>query len=382
MQNPFLRLKHYRTDQKENDPKENHATEALAACLVFSTRLRAEFLSFLFAGERQFAPEEAEKYAVLTQIQTDLGGWVDLLIEHAGICSIVVEVKVNAPEDGNQIKAYRDWLDKTRTGDRHVFWLVQRPTSALQIERFGGKRRCTWLDLYRWLPEHNEGYSNVERTLVQNFCAYLEAESIVNTWTPTDLLGYRGGTPAIETLEIVFSQLETRLLDCDQDYIFGTNLRDEPWPRLEVGKKSWQAIFGPCASHKKVYVYYQREGTGRKGMAVAKAQTSQFYVQILLWSEWHKCAWDCTNRKLPTWLPILRQQGFKDWAVLRTKDAPQPDALNREYQKAPSRINAVHSDETVATLTANEISNNSNVVVVDELFKRVIRYCDAVSQLT
>ena len=236
MQNPFLRLKHYRTDQKDNDPKENHATEVLAACLIFSGRLRAEFLSFLFDGEKHFTPEEAEKYVVSTQFQTDTGGWVDLLIEHPGICSIVVEVKVNAPEDGNQIRAYRDWLDRTRVGTRHVFWLVQRRTSALRIEEFGGKRRCTWLDLYLWLPKHCDECTSVEHSLVQNFCLYLEAESIVNTWTPTDLLGYQGGTPAIETLEMVFTQLETRLLDSNEDYITGINLKNEPWPRLEVGE--------------------------------------------------------------------------------------------------------------------------------------------------
>ena len=55
MQNPFLRLKHYRTDQKDNDPKENHATEVLAACLAFSGRLRADFLTFLF-GESESSP--------------------------------------------------------------------------------------------------------------------------------------------------------------------------------------------------------------------------------------------------------------------------------------------------------------------------------------
>ncbi len=296
MQNPFLRLKHYRTDQKDNDPKENHATEALAACLVFSTQLRADFLSFLFAGEKHFTAKEAERYVVSTQIQTDTGGWVDLLIEHAGVCSIIVEVKVNAPEDGNQIKAYRGWLERNRTGHRHVFWLVQRQNSALQIEQFGGKRRCIWVDLYRWLLKDNEERPNIERALVQHFCAYLEAESIVNIWTPTDLLGYNGGTPAIETLAKVFKQLETRLLDYDEDHIIGTNLKNEPWPRLEVGRKSWLTIFGPCVSHRKVYVYYQREGTSQKGMGVAKAQASQFSLQILLWSEWHQCAWGLTSK--------------------------------------------------------------------------------------
>lgn len=88
-----------------------------------------------------------------------------------------------------------------------------------------------------------------------------------------------------------------------------------------------------------------------------------------------------SQAKLAKWLPSLRQQGFEDWTALHAKDAPQLDALNRTYEKAPSRINAEHSDRAVAALTASEISNNSNLVVVDELFRRVMLYCDAVSKL-
>jgi hypothetical protein len=59
MQNPFIRLKHYRTDQSANDARENHATEVPAACLVFSHRFRADFLNFVFLGKRTFSVDDA-----------------------------------------------------------------------------------------------------------------------------------------------------------------------------------------------------------------------------------------------------------------------------------------------------------------------------------
>jgi hypothetical protein len=57
MNNPFSRLKHYTvsgTDPQARaiEQQENHATECLAACLVWSSRLRNEFIRFLLNGER------------------------------------------------------------------------------------------------------------------------------------------------------------------------------------------------------------------------------------------------------------------------------------------------------------------------------------------
>jgi hypothetical protein len=46
MNNPFINLRKFVRDRA--DPKENHATESLAACLQFSPVLRKEFVRFLF----------------------------------------------------------------------------------------------------------------------------------------------------------------------------------------------------------------------------------------------------------------------------------------------------------------------------------------------
>jgi len=47
--NPFISLRKYQPDI--SDPKENQATEALAACLKFSSAIKEAFLTFLFGPE-------------------------------------------------------------------------------------------------------------------------------------------------------------------------------------------------------------------------------------------------------------------------------------------------------------------------------------------
>ena len=76
MQNPFVRFKRYRRDATH--PLENHATETLAACLVFSENIRREFIQFLFDGKMPFT--DWPRFEVVTQQQTPYG-IVDLFLE-------------------------------------------------------------------------------------------------------------------------------------------------------------------------------------------------------------------------------------------------------------------------------------------------------------
>src|SRR5207244_7548631 len=119
MQNPFVRLKNYRRDV--TDPLENHATETLAACLSFSENIKREFIRFLFDGKK--TPfTDWPTFEVLTQ-QPSPYGIVDLLLEAPEAFNIVVEVKVNAPQDdrhGRQIRHYREWLDDAKRGTNFV----------------------------------------------------------------------------------------------------------------------------------------------------------------------------------------------------------------------------------------------------------------------
>src|SRR5258708_4997296 len=93
MQNPFTRLKHYKPDLIH--PKENHATECLAACLQFSDEIRASFVAFLFDGMASTIPSVAALDVQSQQMAGELG-IPDLVLQNQGICKIAIEVKVEA----------------------------------------------------------------------------------------------------------------------------------------------------------------------------------------------------------------------------------------------------------------------------------------------
>ncbi len=59
MNNPFSRLKHYLPI--EHDSQENHATECLAVCLVFSERMKKSFIQFLAGNDVKLGVEALSK---------------------------------------------------------------------------------------------------------------------------------------------------------------------------------------------------------------------------------------------------------------------------------------------------------------------------------
>ena len=203
MQNPFLRLKHYRVGENGNDAKENHATEVLAACLALSPRLRTDFLNFMHGGTvPPVSITEAEAFTVATQQPTDDGGWVDLLLERPGEETLVVEVKVGAPEGGPQIARYRKWLDDQPAAARKaVYSLVRYHDPQFRIEDHGGTACRRWRGLYDHLQNRLPDYTDTaEERLIQHLCHYLEAEQIVSTWNPKQILDYGPGVVAKRAL--------------------------------------------------------------------------------------------------------------------------------------------------------------------------------------
>ena len=94
MNNPFSRLKHHLPDKI--DPQENHATECLAACLVFSAKIREAFVKFLFDSEDPPISSYAE-IEIITQ-EPIASGYIDLVLCRGSEFSLAVEVKVKSPD--------------------------------------------------------------------------------------------------------------------------------------------------------------------------------------------------------------------------------------------------------------------------------------------
>jgi hypothetical protein len=374
MQNPFVKLKQYRRDA--TDPLENHATETLAACLSFSDNIKREFIRFLFAGKMPFDTADAESFEVSTQAQLGGYGTVDLLLEVPGKYNAVIEIKVGAPEDAEQIKRYRRWLEDTKEGTKYVFSLVRTPNAELHIEACGGNGRRKWRDLYDFFSRQKKGFvEESEKKIIDCFCNYLEAEGIVSTWTPAQIVDYGKGVIARKALQTLFERVEERLLAQNTPYLATMQMPERQWPRLEVGMKSWTAIFGAKGYLQKVYVYYQTK-------AVWEGEAEGFYFEIVLWQKHHRHDWKMTALKLPQWIGVLKKNKFDHWTILKGARELEKDASNHNFLEPPSYICACATDRKVAYIGEVEIVKASDTELVDRVFDRTLQHCAVVSQFT
>lgn len=137
---------------------ENFTTEAFAAAI----RARPEpFVFSLATINIQFKPPFRE---VATQVSIN-AGTLGLLVVDSNNCRVIIEVKVDAPESGNQLERYRRWADSFPPEQRpHVvvlspgrlpsdsaaLWL---PWQRLWDHTRNGQHGHQWTDLARWMEE-------------------------------------------------------------------------------------------------------------------------------------------------------------------------------------------------------------------------------------
>ncbi len=371
MQNPFVRFKRYRHDGSA-DPRENHATETLAACLLLSARFKRLFVEFLFDGNVPFALDEIEDSAVETQRQTDGNGTMDLLIEQPSEWCIVVEVKVAAPEDERhrrQIASYRSWLERTIKGEKKfVFSLVRNADPAFDLTKH---RRKKWSDLYALLKKQNGNASrteysqNTDEKLIQQFLNYLEVENIVSTWNPKQILDFGKGVKATRALSLLFQRVEEQLKKMSDDFIAEHTFKENCWPRLEVGKKSWG---GP----NRLTVWYTTT-------ALWEGEREGFAFDFHLWHRDWRMEWD--QRKIEKWVVALRKMGFKDEVRLKGERDLGKDVVGHEFSQPPQRIWASSKDLAVSEISEAQIRTATDDDLVQMIVARVEKHCDIVSAL-
>ena len=211
MNNPFHKLKHFHPDR--DDPKENHATECLAACLTWSPRIAAEFVRFLFRDSVPFALDEAAQIDVRTQESAEPYGCMDLVLRIGKQCTLVVEVKVAAPENcdhhKNQLKKYHEWLSTQDNGK--LFTLVRARDLRFEKPDYV-EARLKWRGLYERLKRlETQMTVPCEANLLYSFCEYLESEGIVMIYSTAELLNYGKDVRAKEALSQVFGSLREML---------------------------------------------------------------------------------------------------------------------------------------------------------------------------
>ena len=315
MQNPFHRLKHYRPG--ENDSKENHTTEALAACLVFSEPFRAKFLEFLFGGKGKVpkALADAGQVEIATQHSTRDFGTIDLLLRTGELRTdrfgVVVEIKVGAKEDERhktQLDNYDSWLESGfGEGERALFTLVRNPDP--QFEHSKAQRR-EWGELFKVIEEFIEDCdSSTDKALLKAFSDYLTLEGVVDNMDYSKLVDYGKGWAANKALEGLQRQIKEKLEPNIGDLETAIDAKIGRSPCLLFGKISWERIFGPGFNNK-TSVWFRTPAT--EG---ANYKECQFFVEIQLWSKWHQNDWEHTARRLPDWLKHFEKKGCERGSI-------------------------------------------------------------------
>jgi PD-(D/E)XK nuclease superfamily len=358
MKNPFLRLKHYRS--MSDDPKiraieqqENHATECLAACLVFSSNIRNEFIRFLLNdAAKGVHPGEVD---VLTQ-EPIKGGYIDLVLRQPKNFVIAVEVKVKSREDGDQLLKYRKWLDR-QTEEPFLFTLVRNEDTAFHPAEYGASHprpRRTWWALHKTFKQilGANNLPDVESSLINNFCDYLEKEGIVSTYETKDLLSYAAGVKARNAVNGIFTQIGSRL----QPEGFETSLtegRSGQWPQLRIQHPRWNKIFGN-GNNEKISLWFCVRG-------IWEAKEDSFGPDIELWHRDHGNDWRLGEPKLSNWLATLRARKFK-WDVYeRGFNKSRENLEASEIGSEPTRIVAYRHADAIA-LNPSQLPSEDDLI--------------------
>lgn|GEM_PF-2104967 len=314
VQNPFHRLKHYRPG--ENDSKENHATEALAACLVFSEDFRAKFLEFLFGSEGNVpkALVDIRQIEVTTQHSTLESGILDLLLRTHQF-GVVVEIKVGAKEDERhkaQLENYTNWMQQEfGEGKWALFTLVRNPDASFRHDR---ARRQTWSALFEaihaFIPKCE---SATDRALLEALCDYLTLEGVVENMDYSKLVDYGKGWAAETAFKGLLGQTREKVAFNIGDLKADLQIKVGESPCFLFGRSSWSGIFGPGPGfNNKVTAWFctpATEGSDCRGC--------EFRFEIQLWNKWHQNQWAFTAEHLPQWFARLQKVGFEAGAYAK-----------------------------------------------------------------
>jgi hypothetical protein len=371
MNNPFLRLKHYL--RGEIDPAENHATECLAACLVFSPRIRDTFINFLFrdAGNTNCSDTEIE-----TQAYLDTGRCIDLVLRKTGKFVVAVEVKVGSPEDrrhSEQLTCYRKWLNAQGEPVKRLFTLVQNAKPDFRPGDHGADDRRTWAELHKVLQElsKNNELSDSESSLVTNFCGYLEEEEIVSTYDINNLLDFDKGLKARAAVNSLFKQLSAQLeqkqFRCESDVD-----KKDSWPQLRIQRPQWERIFGK-GDNWKVLLWFCVPGIW--GQSVGKYA---FSPDLQLWHKDHGNSWRSVRPKLASWVTKLNSQGFSSSVYQKSWYKSRDIVSMNEIEAEPKQLSASREVDNIELDQDHMLSEDE---LLRLLMDRVIEYANIVDLL-
>jgi hypothetical protein len=362
--NPFMRLKHYKPDMC--DPKENHATESLAACLHFSANLKIAFLKLLSVTEHETVLAQAE---VTTQEPMN-DGLIDLYLSKPGHFHVGVEVKINALEDERhkrQMLRYSQCLSKKEPPGK-LLSLVRSPTN-FDFKNCGISKRITWRDVHECFKRQAQS-GGTDAELAAAFCDYLQKEGIVMNYDVATLCQYAIGIKAQTALDGTFTQVTDTLAGEGYETNIQSRRKDR-WPKLEIRNDRWKTVFGEGENYK-INIWFCVP-------QIWDATEHGFLFSLEIWNEEYPNDWKFICPRLPRWLDTLNKAGlhYNVWNTWREEG--QTDVSAERITACPVRISASYNDHR--DIGEQEIKKFSQEDLVRWLVDRTHRFSELIEQL-
>jgi hypothetical protein len=246
-QNPFVRLKRFTL--AGNDPKENHATEVLAACLDLSPDLRAKFLKL--TGEAEDSVRDASAWTIRTQVPIEAASdqaersTIDLLLRNSEAKrDVIVEVKVGDRARQRQFSKYQEVLERGNPSIHGTLIALVRNRANMETGLSTQQvlsnpfKVITWAEVAEaargLLQPSGSTFQTADKRIAKRLIDYLETEGISMNHKTEDLFGYAQGLLADQALTALMEhcRLEaTRELRLSPDSFKRTD-RAKEFPRL------------------------------------------------------------------------------------------------------------------------------------------------------
>jgi len=350
--NRFSRLKHYKPDLI--DPKENHASECLAACIKWSAGIRGEVISMLFEAGAKVFSNEYEKVETRATWPTCFPD----IVMHFANAVVVLEVKVGSPELSEQLEGYGDaWKCIQESGkELYIFSLVRSGNLSSEDLKAIGCYRITWSEIARRLSIIATQTSDpTTANLAKDLISYLEAEEIFLTMKPSTLNNYKAGLDARRALDTVFNHVESRIKDFwGKDYTVHRRDRLNEWPAITVDHPKWSLRVGNGVERPDNGRWFEVLVLSFCVPGVWESNEHGFEVGISLWNRW----WGNVE-----WNPELRKELAKIDGTL----VFGPEAFN---ERVDGRVVAWRAGEPIGE---KEIATMDS----DALINRIFYYLDA-----
>lgn len=146
-------LKLYKSSNQKNTPLENFTTEVLVGILKKDRTLLDKFVNSKLDIPGSNFDIESQVY--------HFGKYIDIEIKNKNTL-IFIENKVNAPENDQQLKNYREILDKINKEGGHLILSTRYIEGSYNLTNF---QQIRWLTVYDFLKKNNENDSLINEFL-------------------------------------------------------------------------------------------------------------------------------------------------------------------------------------------------------------------------